>query len=183
MFYFKNKDLTMQNENTQKKVKRIILGAGASVLILVMGLTAYNVGKDKPAGVSKGGNLVIDTRSSAEGTEKSSLAEALEDRQVYFAGIEDCVISGNTDIYLENVSENEDILMKYDIVDKDTGNVLESTDLIPSGEHVAWNAGSVLSEGEHTLIFRQSPYFPWDEAESGYVPLTQANNEVIVTIK
>ena len=72
--------------------------------------------------------------------------------------------------------------MVYKIIDKETGDIYEVTDLIPAGEHVEWEPSLILPKGEHTLIFNETPYFKWDESETGYVQLTQANNEVVFTV-
>ena len=63
-----------------------------------------------------------------------------------------------------------------------TGEIYEITDLIPAGEHVEWMPSEDLYEGEHTLIFNETPFFAWEESETGYVQLTQANNEVVFTV-
>lgn len=173
-----------EGQMTERRLKRIIAAVVLIILVGVIVAVAYGAAHATPEEVvNTTGNLIIDTRSSDEKKGTSDLVEALKDRQVFFAGIEDAVITKSTTIFLENVEENEDILMKYDIVDKETGETLESTGLIPAGEHIEWKAGEVLSEGEHTLIFRETPYFPWEEAQDGYVQLTQANNEVILTVQ
>ncbi len=123
--------------------------------------------------------LVLDTRASAE-KEEDNLAELLADRQVYFAGIEDATINRQTVIYLENMKENDDILMQYEITDKDTGEVLETTGLIPSGEHVDWIPGEKLADGSYTLVFHEKPFY---EYKGEYVALTQGNNEVAIRIQ
>lgn len=124
--------------------------------------------------------LMVDTRAKGSEAEKGSLAELLADRQVYFAGIEDAVISEDTVIYLENLKENGDILIQYEVIDKENGESLETTGLIPSGEHVAWVPGEALEKGTHTLILHESPFYPY---EGEYFALTQGNNEVTFTIQ
>jgi len=125
--------------------------------------------------------LNLDTRATTS-KDRTSLNEVLKDRQVYFSGIEDSSVNENTVVYLENAPENEDIYMVYKIIDKETGDIYEVTDLIPAGEHVEWEPSLILPKGEHTLIFNETPYFKWDESETGYVQLTQANNEVVFTV-
>ena len=124
--------------------------------------------------------LMVDTRAEGGETEEGNLAERLADIQVYFAGIEDAVISEDTVIYLENLKENGDILMQYEITDKGSGETLETTGLIPSGEHVEWVPGKALKKGVHTLIMHESPFYSYD---GEYFALTQGNNEVTFTIR
>ena len=182
-----------------RRIMRIsaVVGALAAIVALVVGVvalvsmnvkrtTADNVEAEpivrevtvsESAGV---GSLMVDTRSEKGGEKRGSLADILADRQVYFAGIENATISRDTVIYLENMEENGDILMQYKISDKATGEVLESTGLIPSGEQVAWSPGEKLKEGTYTLIFHEKPFYPY---EGDYVALTQGNNEVTITIE
>ncbi len=127
----------------------------------------------------KTGALVLDTRASGEPAEETSLAALLSDRQVYFAGIDDVTISRQSVIYLENLPENDDILMQYEIVNKDTGETLETTGLIPAGERIAWIPGEMLADGSYTLVFKEKPFY---EYQGGYFALTQGNNEVSITI-
>ncbi len=176
-------------ENNSKNGKRIdkkviivmvIIGLICNAVLMIAGNLSKKSVEEQIEAYDR---LSLDTRASKESVEENSLAYALADRQVYFSGIEDCDITENTTIYLENDKENEDIFMRYQISDKETGEVYEVTDLIPAGEHVEWVPGECLAKGEHTLLFNQAPFFSWEEAESGYVPLTQANNEVVVTVK
>jgi len=125
-------------------------------------------------------SLVLDTRASGEQTKELSLAEILADRQVYFAGIDDVTISRSSVIYLENMPENEDILMQYEIVDKASGVTLETTGLIPAGESISWVPGEQLADGSYTLIFMEKPFY---EYQGEYIALTQGNNEVNITIQ
>ena len=126
------------------------------------------------------GSLMVDTRSEKGKGAGGSLADLLADRQVYFAGIENATISQDTVIYLENMEENDDILMQYEITDKETDEVLETTGLIPAGEQVAWTPGEKLKAGTYTLIFHEKPFYPYD---GDYAALTQGNNEVVFTIQ
>ena len=133
-----------------------------------------------PAAETKTSALVLDTRASGEAAKETSLAEILADRQVYFAGIDDATIGKSTVIYLENMPENDDILMQYQIVDKGSGEILETTGLIPSGESIPWVPGEVLADGSYTLIFMEKPFY---EYQGEYIALTQGNNEVNITIQ
>ena len=124
--------------------------------------------------------LMVDTRAKSGEKEGGGLIDILTDRQVYFAGLEDAVIAKDTEIFLENMEENGDILLQYEICDKATGEVLETTGLIPAGEHVAWTPGETMESGTYTLSFHEKPFYPY---EGEYVALTQGNNEVKITIQ
>lgn len=154
----------------------LILNALVTVGFLV------NMRSSKDNGDSVNKDLCMDVRAVPKGEDKDDLAKILADMQVYFCGIEDAVINDSSVVYLENDKENKGIYMRYVITDKDTGEVLEVTDLISAGDCVEWVPGEKLSKGEHTLIFNEAPFFQWKEAENGYVPLTQANNEVVFTV-
>lgn len=172
-----------KDEVPKKDNKKTLTRVVIAVLLVIIALLLWKSCSKEPAKApAKEGNLTIDTRSG-EKEEEASLADVLKDRQVFFSGIEDAVISKETKVYLENPKENQDILMKYEVIDKESGEVVETTDLIPAGESVTWMAGEVLTIGEHTLIFHEMPYYPWEEAENGYYPLTQGNNEVVFAVK
>ena len=174
-----------------------IIGVIAAVIALVAGMIALvsmNVRKQTERSAeteqiiretempdnARFGALMVDTRSEKGETDGKSLADILSDRQVYFAGIENAVISHDTAICLENMEENGDILMQYEISDKATGEVLETTGLIPAGEQIAWVPGEQLEDGTYTLIFHEKPFYPY---EGEYIALTQGNNEVTITIQ
>ena len=130
---------------------------------------------DRPIDASS--NLHLDIRREA--SPEISAQEQLADRQVYFSGIGDEVLSYDTEIVLDNLPENEDFMMKYVITDMETGETVFETGLIPSGECVKWAPGHSLGEGEHYLNFHIAPYYPSGDQ---YLPLTSANNEVTLTI-
>ena len=169
----------MNNERVKKKVIIwIVLAIICNAILIGFGIASR---KSVEKQMETAQILGLDTRATAS-KDTLSLEDALKDRQVYFSGIEDTCVNSNTVVYLENAAENEDIYMVYQIIDKDTGAVYEITDLIPAGEHVEWEPADYLTEGEHTLIFNEMPYFAWEGSETGYVQLTQANNEVVFTV-
>ena len=130
---------------------------------------------DKPIDAST--NLFLDIRREA--VEEKENEEPLSNRQIYFSGVGDELLSYDTEILLENLAENEDFMMKYVVTDLDSGLTVFETGLIPSGECVGWVPGHDLGIGEHRLNFHIAPYYPKGEE---YLPLTSANNEVTFTI-
>ena len=169
----------MDNKNMKKRiVVAIIIAVICNALML--GFGAYSK-KSLEKQIDAANTLGLDTRATAS-KDRTTLDEALKDKQVYFSGIEDTNVTDNTVVYLENAEENEGIYMVYQIIDKETGEIYEITDLIPAGEHVEWMPTEDLYEGEHTLLFIETPFFAWEESETGYVQLTQANNEVVFTV-
>lgn len=120
-------------------------------------------------------NLTIDTNATDE--EKKQEQDPLAGRMVFFAGIEDCSVNSQSVIYLENLAENEDFLMRYEVYEGD--NLVFETDLIPSGKYVEWKAAENLTEGEHNLKFKEIPYYP---TNGDYTELTSGVNEVTITV-
>ncbi len=96
------------------------------------------------------------------------------------SGIEDTVIGPETVVQLDNREENIDFLLRYEIYDTGTGELVFETDLIPSGQHIDWVPGETLEPGEYTLNFLQIPYYPDPSGE--YVALTQGSNQVNLAI-
>ena len=137
--------------------------------------TEGGAGPDKPIDAST--NLFLDTRREPAGGRES--ADPLSNRQIYFAGVGDELLSYDAEILLENLAENGDFMMAYIVTDMDSGEVVFETGLITSGECVAWAPGHDLGAGEHHLNFHIAPYYPQGEE---YLPLTSANNEVTFTV-
>ena len=89
-------------------------------------------------------------------------------------------IGPETVVQLDNREENIDFLLRYEIYDTGTGELVFETDLIPSGQHIDWVPGETLEPGEYTLNFLQIPYYPDPSGE--YVALTQGSNQVNLAI-
>ena len=165
----------MKKENTKKFiVVAVILILAVLLIVMIVVIWRLKVMGQSPA------NLVVDSGATSE--ESGDPLASLADRQVYFAGMEDQMIGKDTIVELSNLPENEEILMSYEILDADTGESLHRTDLIPSGTHTSWIPGETLNTGTYHLIFHQMPYLPYPDSDSGYLPLTNANNEVTFTI-
>ena len=124
-------------------------------------------------------NLVIDTRATDEAKKAEN---PLADRQVYFAGIEDTVVSKTDTIELENLPANEDFVMRYVITDLDTNEQIYETDLIPSGEHVNWTPAETLPPGTYNIAFTEIPFYPTG-ADDEFIPLTQGRNVIKLIVK
>ena len=163
-----------EKKNTVFKVIVVIL-----LLLLLILLGALVIKHKADSEYAKGG-VVLDDRSNSDPTQQT-VNEELANRQVYFSGIDDATISKQTVVYLENLPENGDFLMQYEITDTDTGKVIEKTGLIPSGEHVDWIPGETLEAGEYHLNFREIPYY--QIGEDDYMTLTTGNNQVTFVIQ
>lgn len=122
-------------------------------------------------------HMLVDTRAS----ETEDAVNPLANRTVSFVGLDDATLAHDGAILLENLPENQDFLMKFRIVDIDTGKEVYSTDLIPSGKHVAWTPSENLEAGVHRLSFMQTPFYQDPSGE--YIPLTAGNNEVTITLQ
>lgn len=163
-------------ERKQDFKKYIIMAlTGILIAVVVIG-TSLSISVNTKSESEKG-TLTVDTRATAENTEEN--VNPLASRNVYFAGIEDSTIKPTSIIELENLSENEDFLMKYTIKDASTQKVVFETDLIPSGEHINWVAGEDLEPGTYDLLFLEEPYAL---IGNDYIPLTAGQNKVTITI-
>ncbi len=121
-------------------------------------------------------NISIDRRANNKEVELVAENELI-DRQVYFSGIEDCIVDKNSVVLLENRKENRDFYMAYEIsVD---GNVIFSTEMIPSGNHIQWKPSNYLTAGTYIVSFKQMPYY---EKDGEYIQLTSPTNEVEITV-
>lgn len=169
--------LTMKKRN----ILSIILCILVVLLIIVVAVVGFFVVKKmktegaKTTGVISAG-LIIDENATDKAKENQQ-ADPLSERMVYFAGIEDCTINQQSIVYLENLPENEDFLMKYQIFEGEK--LIYETDLIPSGMHIEWKAAEDLSVGEHKLDLKEVPYY---QADGNYIELTSGVNAVVITV-
>ena len=168
------------NENKENKRNSkllvVLIGIALLILIVLLMILFYKQQEKKP------GNLTVDTTATDISEEKEDPLAALKDRQVYFAGYDDLTAGQDTVIELSNLPDNAEILMKYDILDAKTMESIYQTDLIESGLHVSWCPAQDLEPGTYQIIFHQMPYYPYAESDSGYLPLTNASNEITLTV-
>jgi len=125
-------------------------------------------------------NFVVDSRAT-ETTEKSPVENPLKGRNVYFSGIEDAVINKETIVQLENAKENLDYFMEYEVVDVSTGEVVFTTDKIPSGKCVEWVPGETMEAGVYDLALNEFASY-YDQANDEFISLSQGCNTVTLEI-
>lgn len=168
----------------KKKVNVVPIVIGSLIIALGVGFAGYKLMNTPktPAETPKSAyeNFVIDTNATDEAKQAPN---TLASRNVYFAGIDNSVCDSNTIVYLENLPDNEDFMMKYQIyiIDEDgvKGSLIYETDLIPSGQHVDWKPSETLEPGEYTLAFDELPFM---QSGNDWIPLTAGENQVILTI-
>ena len=125
-----------------------------------------NVGSDAATDISIDNNLT-DTRGD------------LTNRMVYYAGLEDCTINSSSVVYLENLPENEDIYMSYEIWVDDE--IIHKTGLIPAGEFSKWTPSEDLTPGVYNLSIKNIPYY--DAGDGNYETLAyQPVNVISMTV-
>ena len=150
-------------------------------VLLLLGIRAL-INKPKEKAVANP-NVVVDSRVLGNEEKNDPIAQAakeLENRNVFFAGINDATIDRETVIELENPEANDDILISYQVINNDTGEELFKTDYVPAGEHIDWKASDNLEPGSYELCFRQNPV--WQASNGEYLPLTSADNVVQITM-
>ena len=155
-----------------------------AILMMVLFVTSLAAcsgkGEEKPDEESSGTVFVIDDR----GQDKAEVVEAqknpLSGRNVFFAGYADATLTKTTTVALENLPDNEDFLMKYTVINTEDGTVVFETNLIQSGQCVAWMPGETLEPGVYNLQILQSPYFLVDG--ENFIPLTAGTTDVCFEI-
>lgn len=131
---------------------------------------------------AQGGSvLLLDDRAVGREEAAAVKGDALKDRNVYFAGFMDAVLSENSTVRLENLPQNGDFLLQYIISDQDSGEAVFETELIPSGQCVVWMPGETLGAGTYHLEFLMVPYYV--DADGNCSPLTSGSNEVCYQIR
>lgn len=124
--------------------------------------------------------MVIDSRSTSE--KVAEVNNPLSSRQIFFAGFDDIYASEESVVCLENLPENDDFFIRYEILMKrgDKEKLVFETDLIPSGEHIEWIPSESLEPGDYDLTFVQTPYV---EINGKWTELTTAGNDVKLCLK
>ena len=120
---------------------------------------------------------------SADGnltSQKEAVTNPLDGRQVYYAGLEDCVVNSDSVVYLENLKENDDIFMAYEI--STNGEKIYETGLIPSGNYSKWTPSEVLTPGTYELSIKNIPYYDLGDGnyeQLAYQPVNVINMTVV----
>lgn len=162
--------------NTKKRSSTIFIVIG---FLLCFGLIAFLGMKvlEKPKTPQKSTNLVVDT--SAENVRKGK--EELANRKVYFYGIMDGSMSKDAPLALQNPEVNQDILIKYTIINDVTGETVFESDLIESGKAIQWYPGETLNAGVYNFTVIEEPYYQATGSDA-YLPLTVGNNHVVIEL-
>ena len=170
----KNTSIKKEKDNSVKFMIIIIF------LLIALLLCFYYIVKandkviiDKVSGT---GSIKIDTTAS----EGDVATESLEDRRVFFAGLDDTVISKGQKINLRNIKDNEDFVMKYEIYNEDTGELIFETDFIESDHYLQWDPYDQLEKGEYNILIKEIPYAIIDGQEES---LTSGANAIKLTLK
>lgn len=167
----------MFNKEKPNLLRKMIGVGGCLVLIIFL---ARGCGGCNESGMDTNGSVKIDTRAGSIKSASTDYQDLLKDREVLFTGIPSSVINKSTKVQLDNNEVNDDIYLQYTVKDKDTGEVLFETDLIPSGQFVEWVPGdSNLHEGDNNILFVETPYIQIDEK---WVTLTVGKNEAVFTL-
>lgn len=103
----------------------------------------------------------------------------LADRQVYFAGYDDFTVGPDNCIYLENLPENEDIFIAYEIYIGDE--LIHKTGLIPSGQYSEWIPADTMKPGEYDISIKNVPYYSYNGEDYSTLSF-QPSNTVHMTI-
>ena len=180
------------------KRKAVVLAASLAAAVAVAA-GCFLAGRGRPAGgdsatldedveivpdiykVQDGGVLLLDDRAVDREEAAGGKEDALKDRNVYFAGFMDAVLSESSTVRLENLPQNGDFLLQYLISDKDSGEGVFETDLIPSGQCVLWTPGETLEAGTYHLEFLMVPYYV--DGDGNCSALTSGSNEVCYQIR
>ncbi len=105
--------------------------------------------------------------------------DPLSNRQVYYAGFDDFTVGEGNVVYLENLRENEDIFMAYEIYVGDE--LIHKTGLIPSGQYSEWIPATDMNAGTYQISIKNVPYYSYNGTDY-FVLAYQPINTVQMTI-
>lgn len=160
------KDTSKKKDNKKERIIILVL------LLLLLAIVTGGYLFIKNMKTDSDGTVTI--QNSDKETEEDD--NPLEGLYVTYSGITDTEISKESVVKLENLAVNGDIVMKFQVYEGD--DLLYESDYIKSGTSINWNAGSDLSEGEHTLRVVQIPQI---EVDGEWVPLTSGTCECTLT--
>ena len=164
-----------------KKYALVMMLAVVAVLCAgCIGKPAEKVIEQENKEASSGNILVLDDRAQNKDEIIQTQKNPLDGRNVFFAGYADAILNRTTTVALENLPDNEDFLMKYTVINTEDGTVVFETNLIQSGQCVAWMPGETLEPGIYNLQILQSPYYLVDG--ENFIPLTAGTTDVCFEI-
>lgn len=171
------------SEDEKKKNGLLILFLILLLIIICLGYICYYQFKDRKSMNNKINNqsvsldnIVSDVPLDDKLTDTKT---PLADRQVYFAGYDDFAVGPGNIIYLENMPENEDIFIAYEIYIGDE--LVHKTGLIPSGQYSEWEPASEVEPGEYDISIKNIPYYSYNGKD--YFTLSfQPSNTVHMTV-
>ena len=105
--------------------------------------------------------------------------DPLSNRQVYYAGFDDFTVGEGNIVYLENLRENDDIFMAYEIYIGDE--LIHKTGLIPSGQYSEWIPASDVDAGTYQISIKNVPYYSYNGTDY-FVLAYQPVNTVQMTV-
>ena len=111
-------------------------------------------------------------------TDKNS-DNPLSDRNVFFAGFDNFTVGQDNVVYFENLKENDDIFMAYEVYLGDE--LIHKTGLIPSGTYSQWTPARDLKPGSYDISIKNVPYYSFDGVNYDKLSYQPVNN-VSVTI-
>ncbi len=175
----KAKKKLKDRKKSEKRKKIATIIAFLTLIAIIIVLLLRSCSKEEPELTNDvgQGTVVIDTNATDEELKQEN---PLANRNVYFSGIVDSKISKKGSVQLLNDAQNEDFLMKFIITNKETGEKLYETDLVPSGKSVYWTPGETLKEGTYKLTVEEVPYYVYEDGS--YITLSVGRNDVEITI-
>lgn len=170
----------MEKKKTVKKYLPYVIIA--ILLFLLIGFAVAYLKKpvEEPVSeVSPGNVIMIDDRSQ----DKSEIVKKnpLAGRNVYFAGYVDATLNSESIVQLENLPDNQEFLLRYIILNKDTEEEVFSTDYIESGKCVIWNPYETLGTGTYHLKFIAKPCYV--DVNGNSIDLTAGSTDVTYIIQ
>lgn len=181
---------TNENEKKEsgkkKNIKLILLLLLLLILICLLFFCIY-LAKDNRRLLREGSqSLGVRTISDDDIAMDSNLTDTksdnpLSDRNVYFAGFDNFTVGQDNVVYFENLKENGDIFMAYEVYLGDE--LVHKTGLIPSGEYSQWTPAGDLKPGSYDISIKNVPYYSFDGVNYEKLTYQPVNNVNVVIVE
>lgn len=180
----------MENENKKeekKNAKRLALLLLLLLIIICLVFLCIYLVKDNRRLLKEGDqSLGVRTISDDDIAMDSNLTDTksdnpLSDRNVYFAGFDNFTVGQDNVVYFENLKENDDIFMAYEVYLGDE--LIHKTGLIPSGEYSQWTPAEDLKPGSYSISIKNVPYYSFDGVNYEKLTYQPVNNVNVVIVE
>lgn len=149
--------MNLVKNNNKTRNRAVLMGIAAAVAVVAAWFVGAHVGKRSYAEIATKDvpAVAIDTKDA----DKEVKGNPFDGRYVTYEGITGIEKNGAT--FLVNPADNDDDIF-IEFVVSENGEMLYSSELVPSGQGIDVDFTEFLSDGEHEIVVTMNPYLLCD---------------------